>query len=140
MEELDARMPMKGTIHDIDAQRARWLRYRTSQRLTIEAGEDFALGGLGRYVDGLDLRLAFLPEDPDADGVTLDSDTLDWLKQRVAQTPLSKSSGLPSDLGACRGCLVGEWTARRDGRAASGSLLRRSSVWPLVARPCAATA
>jgi hypothetical protein len=60
--------------------------------------------------------------------------------QRVAQTPLSKSSGLPSDLGACRGCLVGEWTARRDGRAASGSLLRRSSVWPLVARPCAATA
>jgi hypothetical protein len=82
VEELDARMPRKGTIHDIDAQRARWLRYRTSQRLTIEAGEDFALGGLGRYVDGLDLRLAFLPEDPDADGVTLDSDTLDWLKEQ----------------------------------------------------------
>jgi hypothetical protein len=30
---------MKGTIHDIDAQRARWLRYRTSQRLRIEAGK-----------------------------------------------------------------------------------------------------
>ena len=82
MEERDARMPMKATIHDIDAQRARWLRYRTSQRLTIEAGEDFALGGLGRYVDGLDLRLVFLPEDPDADGVPLDSDTLGWLKEQ----------------------------------------------------------
>ena len=82
VEELDARMPMKGTIHDIDAQRARWLRYRTSQRLTIEAGEDFALGGLGRYIDGLDLRLAFVPEDPDAAGVPLDSDTFDWLKER----------------------------------------------------------
>jgi hypothetical protein len=74
-------MPMEGTIHDIDAQCARWLRYRTGQRLTIEAGEDFALGGLGRYVDNLDLRLAFLPGDPDADGVPLDSDTFDWLKE-----------------------------------------------------------
>jgi hypothetical protein len=81
VEELDARMPTKGTLHDIDAQRARWLRYRTSQRLTIEAGEDFAVGGLGGLVDGLDLRLAFLPEDPDADGVPLDSDTLDWLRE-----------------------------------------------------------
>ncbi len=78
-------MPIRGTIHDIDAQRARWLRYRTSQRLTIEAGEDFALGGLGRYVDGLDLRLVFLPEDPDADGVPLDRDTLGWLTRISTQ-------------------------------------------------------
>ncbi len=115
VEELDARMPIKGTIHDIDAQRARWLRYRTSQRLTIEAGEDFALGGLGRYVDGLDLRLAFLPEDPDADGVTLDSDTLDWLKQHRHQpqpqiavavacllgTPIGHRAGIAGQLARC---------------------------------------
>ncbi len=42
---------MSRTIHDIDAQRARWLRYRTGQHLTIEAREDFALGGLARYAD-----------------------------------------------------------------------------------------
>jgi hypothetical protein len=72
---------MKGTIHDIDAQRGRWLRYRTGQRLTIEAGEDFALGDLARYVDGLDVRLAFLPDDPDADSVPLNRETLAWLKE-----------------------------------------------------------
>jgi hypothetical protein len=72
---------MKGTIHDIDAQRGRWLRYRTGQRLTIEAGEDFALGGLARYVDSLDVRLAFLPDDPDADSVPLNGETLAWLKE-----------------------------------------------------------
>ena len=72
---------MKGTIHDVDAQRARWLRLRTGQRLTMEAGKDFALGGLGRYVDSLDVRLVFLPDDPDADRVPLNGETLAWLKK-----------------------------------------------------------
>jgi len=71
---------MSRTIHDIDAQRARWLRYRTGQQLTIETGEDFALGGLARYAEDPDLRLVFLPSDPDGDPVPLDSETLDWLK------------------------------------------------------------
>jgi hypothetical protein len=72
---------MSRTIHEIDAQRARWWRYRTGQRLTIEAGEDFALGGLARYADDPDLRLVFLPSDPDGDPVPLGSETLDWLKE-----------------------------------------------------------
>jgi hypothetical protein len=72
---------MNRTIHDVDAQRARWVRYRTGQCLTSETGEDFALGGLGRYIDDLDLRLIFLPDDPDADSVPLDEETLNWLKE-----------------------------------------------------------
>jgi hypothetical protein len=72
---------MSRTIHDVDAQRARWLRYRTGQHLTIETGEDFALGGLARYAEDPHLRLVFLPSDPDGDPVSLESETLDWLKE-----------------------------------------------------------
>jgi hypothetical protein len=72
---------MNGTIHEIDAQRARWRRYRAAQRLTDEDGDEFALGGLARHVDRLDLRLLFLPRDPVADTVPLDSETLGWLKE-----------------------------------------------------------
>jgi hypothetical protein len=42
---------MSRTIHDVDAQRALWWRYRTGQHLTLEAGKDFALGGLARYAE-----------------------------------------------------------------------------------------
>jgi hypothetical protein len=72
---------MKGSIQDVDAQRARWARYRESQELTADAGEDFALGGLGRYADHLDARLLLLPSDPEADAVPLDQETLEWLKE-----------------------------------------------------------
>jgi len=72
---------MKGTIHDVDAQRARWLRYRVGQRMMTEAGGEFALGGLGRDADDLDLRLLFLPDDPEGDRVPLTGETLEWLKE-----------------------------------------------------------
>jgi hypothetical protein len=72
---------MNGTIQEIDAQRLRWRRYRAAHRLTDKDGDEFALGGLARHVDRLDLRLLFLPSDPDADTVPLDSETLDWLKE-----------------------------------------------------------
>ena len=73
---------MKGTIHNVDAQRARWLRYRVGQRMTTEGGGDFALGGLARQADDLDLRLLFLPDDPEGDRVPLTAETSDWLKER----------------------------------------------------------
>lgn len=57
---------MEGSIQEVDARRARWFRHRQHQKLANEAGDDFALGGLGRHVDELDLRLLFLPSDPDA--------------------------------------------------------------------------
>jgi hypothetical protein len=72
---------VKGSIQEVDAQRARWSGRRHHQNLTHEAGEDFALGGLGRHVYELDLRLLFLPGDPDADVVPLDDETMQWLKE-----------------------------------------------------------
>jgi hypothetical protein len=55
---------MNRTIHDVDAQRARWWRYRSGQQLTLEIGEDFALGGLGRHADDPDLRGAGASQRP----------------------------------------------------------------------------
>lgn len=72
---------MSTSIVEIDAQRARWTRYRRRQQLHLDAGEDFARGGLGRHIDNLDMRLLFLPPDPEADVVPLGSDTLKWLRQ-----------------------------------------------------------
>jgi len=77
---------MKGTIHDVDAQRGRWLSYRKGEMLTPDAGDGFACGGLGRHADDLDLRLLFLPGDPDADAVPMDREALEWLKE-PRQTP-----------------------------------------------------
>ena len=71
---------MKGPILDVDAQRARWQAYRKRQALVLDVGKGFARGGLGSFVDSLDLRLLFLPSDPDADVVPLDERTLEWLK------------------------------------------------------------
>lgn len=73
---------MNRTIHEVDAQRARWRHYRNGQQMTTEAGDDFALGGLARYADEPNLRVMFLPADPHANPVPLDRDTLDWLKER----------------------------------------------------------
>ena len=72
---------MNGTIHEIDAQRARWMRYREGQDLMRADGDGFACGGLGRHVDGLDVRLLFLSADPDGDAVPLDGEVLGWLKE-----------------------------------------------------------
>ncbi len=72
---------MSRSIVEIDAQRARWARYRRRQQLHLDAGEDFAHGGLGRHIDNLDVRLLFLPSDPEADVVPLGSETLEWLRQ-----------------------------------------------------------
>ncbi len=74
-------MALKGTIQEVDAQRARWAAKRQGQALTLDAGEDFALGGLGRHTEALDARLVCLPSDPLADAVPLDQETLAWLKQ-----------------------------------------------------------
>lgn len=68
-------------MFDVDAQRARWERYRVTQAMTIDAGDRFALGGLGRHVDDLSARLLFLPSDPAADVVPLGADVLAWLRQ-----------------------------------------------------------
>jgi hypothetical protein len=72
---------MSRSIVEIEAQRARWARYRRRQRLHLEAGEDFAHGGLGRHIDNLDVRLLFVPADPEADVVPLGSETLEWLRE-----------------------------------------------------------
>lgn len=72
---------MNGTILEVDAQRARWLRYRAGQALTLDAGDNFACTGLGRHVDGLDVVLLFLPADPEGDAVPLDGGVLAWLKE-----------------------------------------------------------
>jgi hypothetical protein len=72
---------MNGTIHEIDAQRARWMRYREGQKLMRADGDGFACGGLGPHVDGLDVRLLFLSADPDGDAVPLDGEVLGWLKE-----------------------------------------------------------
>jgi hypothetical protein len=74
-----------GSIHDVDAQRARWVRRRQFHGMVLDAdpddGEQFAQTGLGRYADQLDVRLLFLPGDPESDAVPLDQETLAWLKE-----------------------------------------------------------
>jgi hypothetical protein len=72
---------MKGTIHDVDAQRSRWRRYRAEQQLSLDAGERFGRGGLARQMDELDARLLLLPADPETDAVPLDGETLGWLAE-----------------------------------------------------------
>lgn len=67
------------TIVEVDAQRARWERYRSKLGLTEDAGDDFALGGLGRLVTGLNARLVVLPADP-LDAIALDAELLERLK------------------------------------------------------------
>lgn len=71
---------MKQPIHEVDAQRERWLTYRGPTKLIHPVDGEFALGGLGAFVEGLDIRLLFLPTDPNADVVSLDRESLEWLK------------------------------------------------------------
>jgi hypothetical protein len=62
-----------------------------------EDHDEFAQGGLGRYADRLDVRVLFLPSDPEADVVPLDADVLAWLKEER-----TTAYGVPRRLGAIR--------------------------------------
>lgn len=77
-EEVDR---LGGNVADVDAQRARWERYRASQRMTKDAGDQFACGGLGDHCDDLGARLLFLPSDPEAARVPLSQEVMGWLKE-----------------------------------------------------------
>ena len=105
---------MNRKIHEVDAQRARWLHYRTGQQMTTGAGDDFALGGLARYADEPNLRVMFLPADPHADPVPLDSDTLDWLKER-RPTPYGAAPRWGEESRATSNALVDYEQHRDDG-------------------------
>ncbi|TDO51507.1 hypothetical protein EV643_103246 [Kribbella sp. VKM Ac-2527] len=72
---------MNDTVREMDSRRARWLQYRSGQGLMPGTGDEFARCGLGRLTDGPDLRLLFLPADPEGDVVPLNREVLDWLKQ-----------------------------------------------------------
>jgi hypothetical protein len=71
---------MRGSRADVDGQRMRWAEYRESQKLLRTTQDGFALGGLGACVDEPDIRFMFLAADPRADIVSLDRDSLEWLK------------------------------------------------------------
>jgi hypothetical protein len=47
----------------------------------LDVGENFGRVGLAWHADDLDVRLLFLPADPDADLVTLNQETSVWLKE-----------------------------------------------------------
>lgn len=79
---------MNGMFHDVDAQRARWIAYREERALTVGAGGSFAIGGLGERVSDLDIRMLFLPSDPHAAAISLNAETLTWLKEE-RQSPYS---------------------------------------------------
>lgn len=71
---------MSDELTEKDAQRARWSEFRESQLLLDPKREDYAMGGLGVFVEKLDARLLFLPADPSSDVVSLDDETIEWLK------------------------------------------------------------
>jgi hypothetical protein len=73
---------MNGSIGDVEAQRARWRRYRQTQSLTHDAGDEFAAGGLGRHADSPDLRVLILPGDPESEAIALNGDVLGWLQEK----------------------------------------------------------
>jgi hypothetical protein len=49
--------------------------------MTLESGERFAAGGLGRHVHELGIRMLVLPADPGSDAVPVGRDVLAWLKE-----------------------------------------------------------
>ncbi len=69
------------TTSDRDRQRRRWARARQLDHLDLEIADDFASGGLGAQVEALDLRIRFLPADPMATPVRLDSEAEEWLSK-----------------------------------------------------------
>ena len=86
----------------LDRQRDRWRCWRKRQAIAADAGPDFATGGLARLVEELELRLVFLPGDPEGEVVSFDKATLEWLgaerplpfndRARTRPWPCSRSS------------------------------------------------
>lgn len=72
---------LRVSIAELETLRARWQRYRATQAMTLDAGGQFVCGGLGRHADDLGARLMFIPSDPFADRVQLNSEVLEWLRQ-----------------------------------------------------------
>lgn len=95
------------TAIDLDRQRRRWGEARRLDRLDLEDTDGFAKGGLGEHVEALDLRIRFLPADPLATLVRLDSEAEEWL-----------SKSRPSPYGG------GEPELGRSKRATSSALVR----------------
>lgn len=71
---------MNATDHDLDKIRGRWTAERDRLGLSDPSGESFALGGLGSLCRDLDVRLAILPRDPQAQIVDFDEDVVGWLQ------------------------------------------------------------
>lgn len=72
---------MTESILEVEARRARWERYRSRLGMTWDAGDGFALGGLGAHVTELDARVLVLPADPDANVISLDGERERWLME-----------------------------------------------------------
>lgn len=72
---------MNGSILEVEAQRARWERYRAVNRMVDITDEGFATGGLASRVRELDVRLLFLPADPLAAVVRFNREVVEWLQQ-----------------------------------------------------------
>jgi hypothetical protein len=82
---------MSPSVAEVEAQRARWVRYRENQGLVSTASSEFARGGLARHVEDLDIRVMFLPADPEEVVVLFDSNVLARLVDRpgpYAGTPV----------------------------------------------------
>jgi hypothetical protein len=58
----------------LELQRARWRRTRDLLRLVDPEAEDFAIGGLARFMDEPSVRLLILPADPEATLIEFDEE------------------------------------------------------------------
>jgi hypothetical protein len=74
----EMRRPPRGSIEQVEAQRARWGHHRA--RLNLEAPSDpnFASGGIPGTTEGPFLRLVILPTDPESVAIDLDEDLWAW--------------------------------------------------------------
>jgi hypothetical protein len=75
---------MSPSFTEVDVQRARWVRYRENQGLVSAVTSEFARGGLARHVEDLDIRVRFLPADPEGVVVPFDNNVLARLVDRPA--------------------------------------------------------
>jgi hypothetical protein len=65
----------------LELQRARWRRTRDLLRLVDPEAEDFAIGGLARFMDEPSVRLLILPADPEATLIEFDEEMWSWWLQ-----------------------------------------------------------
>ena len=71
-------MESGGPVPTMDVVRARWRRWRASQRLLEPEDDGFGHGGLGRDLPDLCTRLTVLPPDPEATVTEFDDDLWAW--------------------------------------------------------------